>query len=55
MLTDGQINEFQQLYKNHFGKEISRLEACEEATKLIHLMKAIYKPLTKKDLQNLEK
>jgi len=34
---DQQIIKFQTLYKNRFGKEISREEACEKGEKLIRL------------------
>ena len=39
MLTEDQIKEFQQIYKNQFNKEISKEEALEQGTKLMTLMK----------------
>ena len=45
MLSDEQITKFQTLYKNHFGKEISREEAYGQGARLIRLMKLIYKPI----------
>lgn len=48
MLTDQQIFKFQELYKNHFSKEISREEAYEKGAKLLRLVQLVYgKPLTK--------
>jgi len=47
MLNDNDIAEFQRIYKAEFGKEISREEALEQGIKLLTLMKAIYKPMTK--------
>ena len=41
MLTENQIKEFQQIYKNQFNKEISKEEALEQGTKLITLMNYI--------------
>jgi hypothetical protein len=41
MLTEDQIEEFQQIYKNQFNKEISKEEALEQGTKLITLMKIL--------------
>ena len=58
MLNDAQITKFQMLYKNRFGKEISREEALESGIKLIRLMKLIYQPMTEeehKQLQNRRK
>jgi len=49
------IKEFQQLYKNHFGKEISRKEAYEKGMKLIRLIQLIYKPMTEIEYKNLQK
>lgn len=38
------IKQFQMLYKNHFGKHISREEAYDKATKFIRFMEVIYDP-----------
>ena len=48
-LTEADITEFQTLYLKHFGKEISRKRAYEEATQLIRLIQLIYKPINKAD------
>jgi len=53
-LTEEQITKFQILYQKHFGEEISREKAYEEGIKLVHLMKLIYKPMTKEDYQKLQ-
>ena len=54
-LSDQHIAEFQTLYKNHFGKEISREEAYEKGIKLLRLIKLVYKPLTEEELSKLQK
>ncbi len=54
MLSDEQITKFQTLYKNRFGKEISREEAYEQGVKLIRLVELIYKPMTKAEYQKLQ-
>lgn len=54
MLSDEQIIKFQALYKNHFGKEISREEAFEQGAKLIRLVELIYKPMTEKEYLALQ-
>lgn len=54
MLTDEQITNYQTLYKNRFGKEISREEAYEQGVKLIRLVELIYKPMTEAEYQKLQ-
>jgi hypothetical protein len=51
MLTDEQVSKFQDIYRKKFGKEISREDALEGGIKLVRLMKIIYKPITKKELE----
>jgi len=55
MLSDEQITKFQALYKNRFGKEISREEAFKQGAKLIRLVELIYKPIAEKDYRLLQK
>lgn len=54
MLPDEQISQFQTLYKNRFGIEIGREEACEKGAKLIQLVRFVYKPIAKEDLSALQ-
>ena len=55
MLSDEQIRKFQMLYKNRFGKEISREEAYEKGAKLVRLVELIYKPMTENEYKQLQK
>ena len=55
MLSDEQIKQFQILYKNRFGKEISREEAYEKGAKLLRLVELIYKPMTEDEYKQLQK
>lgn len=55
MLSDEQITKFQTLYKNRFGKKISREEAYEQGVKLIRLVELIYKPMTKEEYKIVQK
>ena len=50
-MTDKQISNFQELYKNHFSKEIDRDEVLDKGIKLVELIKIIYQPnsLTNKE------
>ncbi len=54
-LTDKDIERFQALYKTHFNKDISRAEAVEKGTKLLTLMKAVYKPMTQEQFDAIQK
>lgn len=54
MLSNEQITKFQTLYKNQFGKKISREEAYEKGAKLIRLIELIYKPMNETEYQQLQ-
>ncbi|MFA5158001.1 MAG: hypothetical protein WC451_02335 [Patescibacteria group bacterium] len=54
MLSNKQVSEFQMLYKNRFGKAISREQAFEQGVKLIRLIKLIYRPMTEEDFKKLQ-
>ena len=47
MLSDEQIKQFQALYKDAFGLEISKEEALSKGTKLVRLFELVYQPITK--------
>ena len=55
MMSDERIKKFQTLYKNRFGKEISREEAYEKGVKLIRLIQIIYRPITENEYEQLQK
>ncbi len=54
MLSNEQITKFQTLYKNRFGRKISREEAYEQGVKLMRLVELIYKPMTEGEYQQLQ-
>ncbi len=54
MLSHEQITNFQVLYKNRFGREISREEAYEKGAKLMRLVEIIYKPMTETEYQQVQ-
>ena len=43
-LSDKQITDFQKLYREHFGEQISKEEAREKGLGLIRLIELVYKP-----------
>lgn len=55
VLPEEQITKFQTLYKNYFGKEMSRKEAYEQGVKLMRLVELIYKPMTEAEYRELQK
>ena len=54
LLSDEQVAEYQTLYKNRFGKEISREVAYEQGAKLLRLVELIYQPMTEVEYQQLQ-
>jgi len=53
-LTDDEVLQFQAIYRNQFGKEISQEDARERGTKLVRLFEIIYKPMTKADYNKVQ-
>ena len=47
MLTEERIIRYQAIYFAYYGREISREEAIRQGTKLIGLVKRIYRPILK--------
>jgi len=55
MISEEMLKKYKAIYRKKFGRNISDQEALEQATKLLTLVKAIYKPMTKEDLDKLNK
>ena len=55
VLSDEDINKFQALYRSELGIEISKENAYEKAIKLFSLMSAVYKPMTEKEYEFIQK
>jgi hypothetical protein len=55
MLSEERIKSFQAVYKKVLGKDITREEAFEKGSDLIRMMQIIYKPMTEKQWDNLQK
>ena len=49
LLSSEDIKKFQALYKEHYGREISKEEALDQGLKLLTLMRCIYKPMTEEE------
>jgi len=55
LLTKEQVEKFQEIYRKSFGEEISYQDALAGGISLVNLMKIIYKPITQKDYDDLQK
>jgi len=53
-LTDKDITKYQQIYKEYYGREISKDEAYEQGTSLLRLMELVYTPVKKADYDKIE-
>ena len=51
--TDEQINQFQELYRKRYHKEITKQAALEQALKLVGLVEIFHKPITQKEYETL--
>lgn len=45
VLSDEHIREFQKMYEEHFGVQISKEDAYENGVKLLRLISLIYRPI----------
>lgn len=54
-LTKEDIEKFKKLYKEHYGEEINDFVAYEAANRLVQMVKAVYKPITKEQYDKIEK
>lgn len=54
MLSDEQVKQFQALYRECFGKKISKEEAYKKGASLLRLVELVYRPMTKKEYEQLK-
>ena len=54
MLSESQVNKFQDIYQKKFGRPISRQDAMDKGIKLVRLMELTYKPMTILDQQRVK-
>ncbi len=55
MISNEQLTKFRELYKKHFGEEISIEEAYQSAAKLLRLVELIYKPMTQEEFKLVQR
>ncbi len=50
-ITDSQLNKFIELYQKEFGVLLDQKSAYQKGLRVLQMMKAIYKPITKNDYE----
>lgn len=55
MISEESLEKFKQLYKEHFNIELSNEDALEKAIKLRRMVEIVYKPMTVKEYEALQK
>ncbi|MDL1953048.1 hypothetical protein FBR07_02610 [Candidatus Uhrbacteria bacterium UHB] len=53
-MSDDDIRKFQYIYRERFGKEISKQDAYEQGIKLLRLLAVVYKPMTQKEFDFIQ-
>lgn len=53
-LSNEHITQFQELYKEQFGENISKEEAQEQGIKLLRLVQLTYKPMTQDEFLQVQ-
>ncbi len=54
MISKEALEEYKTIYKAQFGKDVSDADALEQAINLLTFMNAIYRPIKKEWLEELE-
>jgi len=55
MISKEKLKEFKKIYKKRFGEYLSDQVTLEKATKLLNLVKAVYRPMTKEEYDKVQK
>ena len=55
MLSDKSLQEFKKIWKEEFGENISDEKAAEEGINLLTMFDAIYRPIKKEWVDELER
>lgn len=55
VLSDGDIKKFQLLYRSELGIELSKEDAYERGIKLLSLVSAVYKPMTRTEYEAIQR
>ena len=55
MISKESLEEFKKIYKKRFGENLSDQVALEKATKLLNLVKTVYRPMTQEEYDKVQK
>ncbi len=55
MISKERLEEFKKIYKKRFKKDITDEEALRQATSLLRMVELVYKPMTVKEYEVLQK
>lgn len=55
MISKESLEEFKKIYKKRFGDDLSDQVALEKSTKLLNLVKAVYRPMTQEEYDKVQK
>lgn len=47
------LAEFKEIYRERFCRELTDQEACDSASGLLRLMNVVYRPITKKNMEEV--
>ena len=54
-ISEESLKEFKKIYKKRFGRNLSNQVALEKATKLLGLVKAVYRPMIRENYDKVRK
>lgn len=55
MISEEALKKFKKIYKKQFKKDISNQDALEQAASLLRMVELVYKPMTIKQFEALQK
>jgi hypothetical protein len=55
MISKEGLNQFKQIYKKRFNVDLADDVALEKATTLLRMVELVYKPMTMKEYEDLQK
>jgi hypothetical protein len=53
-ITDEQLTQFKQIYREHFGYDLTSAEARERGMSLLRVVRFAYQPITQAEVDALE-
>lgn len=54
MISKESLEGFKKIYKKRFGEDLPNQVALEKATKLLNLVKVVYRPMTQEEYDKVQ-